>query len=98
MPSVMLSAQATLPGRSRAYKARLYSPPITRIVAVSDSKGAIFSGDGFDVESLHQNTQDTRKLRGVYCDGSVCELVEHETITNEELLELEVDVLIPAAL
>ncbi len=69
-----------------------------KIVAVSDSKGGIFSEKGFDVESLYQNKQDTRKLRGVYCDGSICELVEHQTISNEELLELDVDLLIPAAL
>jgi glutamate dehydrogenase (NADP+) len=30
--------------------------------------------------------------------GSVCELVEHEKISNEELLELDVEMLIPAAL
>ena len=34
----------------------------------------------------------------MYCEGSVCELVDHEKITNDELLELDVDLLIPAAL
>jgi len=34
----------------------------------------------------------------VYCDGSVCEAIKADSITNEQLLELEVDVLIPAAL
>jgi glutamate dehydrogenase (NADP+) len=69
-----------------------------KIVAVSDSKGAIYSPDGFDVASLHQGKLQTRKLRGVYCEGSVCELIDHEEISNEELLELDVDILIPAAL
>ncbi len=69
-----------------------------RIVAVSDSKGAIFSEAGFDVTSLHQHKEETRQLRGVYCEGSVCELVDHDAITNEELLALDVDLLIPAAL
>ena len=68
------------------------------IVAVSDSKGAIYSEDGFDVDSLYQNKQATRQLRGVYCEGSVCQLVDHQTLGNEELLELDVDLLIPAAL
>jgi glutamate dehydrogenase (NADP+) len=68
------------------------------IVAVSDSKGAIYSEDGFDVDSLYQHKQETRQLRGVYCEGSVCELVEHKRITNDELLELDVELLIPAAL
>ncbi len=70
----------------------------SKIVAVSDSKGAIYSSDGFDVASLFQGKLQTRKLRGVYCEGSVCELIDHEEISNEELLELDVDILIPAAL
>ena len=69
-----------------------------RIVALSDSKGAIYSADGFDVDSIHRNKAETRKLQGVYCDGSVCELVDHTQISNDELLELDVDLLIPAAL
>ena len=50
------------------------------------------------VESLHQHKQSGRKLEGVYCEASVCELVEHQRISNEELLALDVDLLIPAAL
>jgi glutamate dehydrogenase (NADP+) len=69
-----------------------------RIVGVSDSQGGIHRDEGFDVPSLVTNKNDTRKLRAVYCEGSVCELVEAEIITNEELLELDVDLLIPAAL
>ena len=69
-----------------------------RIVAVSDSQGGIHRPEGFDVPSLVQNKNDTRALRAVYCEGTVCNLVEAEQITNEELLELDVDLLIPAAL
>jgi glutamate dehydrogenase (NADP+) len=69
-----------------------------KIVAVSDSRGGIFRGEGFDVPSLIQQKNDTRVLQGVYCDGSVCEMVEHDNITNAELLELDVDLLVPAAL
>jgi glutamate dehydrogenase (NADP+) len=68
-----------------------------RVVALSDSKGGIYSDDGFDVESIHRDKQATRQVRGVYCEGSVCHAVRHEKITNEELLESDVDVLIPAA-
>jgi glutamate dehydrogenase (NADP+) len=85
-------------GNAGYHVARLLESDGYRIVAVSDSKGAIYSEDGFDVESLYQNKQETRKLSGVYCDGSVCELVDHDRISNAELLELDVDVLIPAAL
>lgn len=69
-----------------------------RVVAVSDSRGAVYSDEGFDVASLRQHKEATRKLEGVYCEGSVCELVEHERISNEELLALDVDLLVPAAL
>ena len=38
------------------------------------------------------------RLRIFSCTGSVCELVDHERITNAELLELDVELLVPAAL
>jgi len=69
-----------------------------RVVAVSDSRGGIHKPDGFDVPSLIQIKNEQRQLKAVYCDGSVCEAVDAQTITNEQLLELDVDVLIPAAL
>ena len=34
----------------------------------------------------------------LYCDSSVCEEADYETIDNEELLELDVDILVLAAL
>jgi glutamate dehydrogenase (NADP+) len=85
-------------GNAGYHVARLLDRAGYKIVAVSDSKGGIYSDEGFDVESLFTNKQSTRKLRGVYCDGSVCELIDHQAISNEELLELDVDLLIPAAL
>jgi glutamate dehydrogenase (NADP+) len=69
-----------------------------RIVAVSDSQGGIHRAEGFDVPSLVRNKNDTRALRAVYCEGSVCQLVVSGVISNEALLELDVDILIPAAL
>lgn len=69
-----------------------------RIVAVSDSRGGIYKGGGFDIPSLIKIKSESRMLKGVYCDGGICEMVEHERVTNEELLELDVDILIPAAL
>ena len=85
-------------GNAGYHVARLLQLEGYRIVAISDSQGAVYSDEGFDVESVYQVKQETRKLQGVYCEGSVCELVDHERITNEELLELDVDLLIPAAL
>ncbi len=69
-----------------------------KIVAVSDSRGGIHSDDGFDVPSLIKQKNETRTLKAVYCEGSVCELIPAKSITNEELLELDVDLLLPAAL
>lgn len=69
-----------------------------RIVAVSDSQGGIYRKEGFDVPSLVHAKNSTRRVQAVYCQGSVCEMVEAEHITNEQLLALDVDMLIPAAL
>jgi glutamate dehydrogenase (NADP+) len=85
-------------GNAGYHVARLLAQAGYRVVAVSDSKGGIHLEEGFDVESLYQHKQETRELRGVYCEGSVCELIDHDRISNEELLELDVDLLVPAAL
>jgi glutamate dehydrogenase (NAD(P)+) len=60
-----------------------------KIVAVSDSKGGIYNPDGLDVVAVLKHKQQTR---------SVVDFPGTTNIPNEELLELEVDVLIPAAL
>lgn len=59
------------------------------VVAVSDSKGGIYSKDGINPEAVLKHKQDT---------GSVAGFPGAEAISSEELLELEVDVLCPAAL
>lgn len=69
-----------------------------QIVAISDSKGGIYRQQGFDVPSVIHVKNSSRELQAVYCEGSVCQLVEANVITNEQLLELDVDLLIPAAL
>lgn len=85
-------------GNGGYHCARLLQQAGFKIVGISDSKGAIYSESGFDVPSIYQQKQVTRQLQGVYCKGSVCEMVEFDHITNEELLALDVDILIPAAL
>jgi glutamate dehydrogenase (NADP+) len=69
-----------------------------RIVAVSDSKGGVHRSDGFDVPNLVKAKNESRDLKSIYCEGGLRESVDADNITNEELLELDVDVLIPAAL
>jgi len=85
-------------GNGGYHAARLLHDAGFRIVAISDSKGGIHSPDGFDVASIYEEKQRTRRVRAVYCEQSVCEIVSHDAISNEELLQLDVDILIPAAL
>jgi glutamate dehydrogenase/leucine dehydrogenase len=59
------------------------------IVAVSDSKGGIFNSGGLDIPHVRKVKEE---------EGSVIECSNAEIITNKELLELDVDVLILAAL
>jgi glutamate dehydrogenase (NAD(P)+) len=59
------------------------------IVAVSDSKGGIYRSGGFDPRAVMAHKENT---------GSVVGFPGGEDITNAEILELEVDILIPAAL
>lgn len=78
--------------------ARLLFKEGYRVVALSDSKGAMYQPDGIDVEATIQ-TQGERGL----VNQRPCSLEEASggkcrVITNDALLELEVDILIPAAL
>ena len=85
-------------GNAGQHCVRLLAADGYRVVAVSDSKGGIYKPDGFDIPSLIEIKNKSRRLEGVYCHDGVCELVEHDQISNEQLLELDVDLLIPAAL
>lgn len=85
-------------GNAGQHVARLLHADGYNIVAVSDSHGGIYSPEGFDVPSLMQYKQSTRKVKAVYCNGTLCEAIPAETISNAELLELDVDILVPAAL
>jgi glutamate dehydrogenase (NADP+) len=78
--------------------ARLLHADGYRIVAVSDSRGGIHREEGFDAPSLIHSKNESNRLDAVYCQASVCEAVEAKRISNDELLELEVDILIPAAM
>jgi glutamate dehydrogenase (NADP+) len=68
------------------------------IVAVSDSQGGIYAPQGLDIPSVRAYKKSTQQIQAIYCDGSVCNMGDAQKISNAELLELKVDVLIPAAL
>jgi glutamate dehydrogenase (NADP+) len=69
-----------------------------KIVAVSDSKGGIYREQGFDIPSIIHAKNKYKQMQAVYCEDSICTMIEAVHLTNEELLELDVDILIPAAL
>ncbi len=69
-----------------------------KVVAVSDSKGGIYAPQGLDIASVTEHKNQSREMKAVYCQGTVCSIMEHQVISNQELLALDVDVLIPAAL
>ena len=60
-----------------------------RIVAVSDKHGGIYNPHGLDLRLLQRYMQES---------GTVVGFNGADSVTNEELLELKVDVLVPAAL
>lgn len=76
-------------GNVGSFAARIASERGYRIVAVSDVEGGIYAPDGLDLDAVVSHLADT---------GSVVDLPDTDRISNEELLELDVDVLIPAAL
>ena len=85
-------------GNAGAILALLLHQAGYKVVAVSDSKGGIHIPEGLHIPSIKQRKEQTRNLQTVYCEGSVCQIREYKAITNEQLLELDVDVLVPAAL
>lgn len=76
-------------GNAGGVMASLCAESGMKVVATSDSQGAIVSDSGMDIATLGVHKQST---------GSVIGFPGTKTISNEDLLELDVDVLIPAAL
>lgn len=68
------------------------------IVAASDSKGGIYVPEGINPALTLECKKKHGYLAGCYCSGSVCDLKKGKPITNAELLELPVDILVPSAL
>jgi len=86
-------------GNAGYHFARLAAEAGYRIVALSDSQGAIHAEQGLDPDPIWRHKNKTRELKGmVYCESSVCTENDVDRISNEELLALEVDVLVLAAL
>ena len=71
------------------HAARLLHELGCKIVAISDSKGGIYSSYGLDPTKVIQHKNER---------GSVIGYGNCKCLTNKELLELECDILVPAAL
>ncbi|MEY7848032.1 Glu/Leu/Phe/Val dehydrogenase [Natrarchaeobius sp. A-rgal3] len=70
--------------------ARLIEEMGATVVAVSDSSGGVYNPDGLDAVAAKDHKNETGSVVG-YPDAT-------EEITNEDVLTLDVDLLIPAAL
>lgn len=76
-------------GNVGSVAARLLQLEGCRIVAVGDRSTSLYNKNGIDVDAAIAHTAEHRSLEGF--DGG-------DVITGEELLSLDVDVLLPAAL
>jgi len=93
------------------YFARIAAETGFKVVAVSDSKGGITKNakglsaragksqkSKLDIPLVMQCKKKQGTLAGCYCSGGVCDINEGKVVTNDQLLELPVDILVPAAL
>jgi glutamate dehydrogenase (NAD(P)+) len=76
-------------GKVGSYAAILFQQAGAMVIAVSDVNGGIFKEDGLDVSAILAHTQRV---------GSVTGVVGTKSITNQELLSLPCDILLPAAM
>jgi glutamate dehydrogenase (NAD(P)+) len=76
-------------GKVGATAAKLLQEIGAKVVAVSDAGGGVYNGGGLDIASLMPHREDRIPL---------AESKAGDTITNEELLTLPVDFLVPAAM
>jgi glutamate dehydrogenase (NAD(P)+) len=71
------------------YSAKIIASIGCKVIAVSDVSGGIYNSAGLDVDALQKWVDEHKVLKG-YPGG--------DPISNEELLEVQCDILIPAAL
>jgi glutamate dehydrogenase/leucine dehydrogenase len=90
-------------GNAGATMARLLHEVGYTVVAVSDSQGGIYNEEGLDPVRIAKYKEKTGSVTGEYCTGSVCDIEKMKMdgvrrVSNEELLTLPCDILVPAAL
>jgi glutamate dehydrogenase (NAD(P)+) len=77
-------------GNAGSVAARLIEDAGATVVAVSDSSGAVFDSAGLDTRAVKEHKRETGAVTG-YVDAT-------EECSNEDLLTMDVDLLVPAAL
>ncbi|CAN5714748.1 hypothetical protein BH20ACT23_BH20ACT23_23310 [soil metagenome] len=77
------------PSRLATSRAQITTPrPVASSRPVSDVGGGVYNDEGLDLVALERHLEDSLSL---------ADFGGGESVTNEELLELECDILIPAA-
>ena len=76
-------------GNAGQYASLMLEEMGAKVVAVSDSQGGVYNKNGIHIGSLRKHKEKT---------GSVVGFPESKTISNEEILETECTILVPAAL
>ncbi|MFW5966522.1 MAG: Glu/Leu/Phe/Val family dehydrogenase [Persicimonas sp.] len=76
-------------GNVGSYAAKFFDEAGAKVIAVSDISGALVDREGLDVDALRAHVDESGVLEGY---GRA------DTMTNEELLVMDCDILIPAAL
>ena len=76
-------------GNVDSISAQLLSSFGCKIIATTDSLGGAYNPKGLDIKRLLQHKKET---------GSVVGFKESDCVSNDELLKLECDILVPAAL
>jgi glutamate dehydrogenase (NAD(P)+) len=76
-------------GNAGQFSSKLVEEQGAKMIAASDSQGAIIKMDGISVDALMEFKRET---------GSIVGFGNAKSITNDELLETECTILIPAAL
>ena len=76
-------------GNAGAIAAQLYAEQGAKIIAASDSRGGIYNPEGLDPLDVLRHKKETRSVVGY--PGA-------KEVSNEEILEIPCDILVPAAL
>ncbi len=76
-------------GNAGQFSSKLVEEQGAKMIAASDSQGSIIKTDGISVDALMKFKRET---------GSIVGFEDAKSITNDELLETECTILIPAAL